>query len=176
MEKVKRPQKYFVASGVANFRSPPFFKRYTENLLTTAKSVCNKSMSKAAIEAEGDNDDGIRDITASFDGTWQKRGHQSLNGAASAISVPNVKVSAVQVKSKFCRCPNKKKKEHQPNCVSNFQGTSGGMEVSAARRWLTCFNGLKTSKIFVMNTILDTVILPVLAKFRPKNHTVMLQK
>ena len=42
------------------------------------------------------------DIDASFDGTWQKRGHSSLNGIVTAISRDTGKCFDYRVMSKNC--------------------------------------------------------------------------
>ena len=62
-------------------------------------------MSDAAkqVQAEcGVNTDGVSACSVMFDGTWHKRGHSSMHGVVSAISVDNVKVLDVDVSSTFC--------------------------------------------------------------------------
>lgn len=98
------------------------------------------SMRKAAEEVK--EKDGTCDIAASFDGTWQKPGHSSLNGVVSAISVTTGKVLDFEVKSKRCKaCQEKKhinkendeflewKADHSAKCSINHSGSSGSMEV-----------------------------------------------
>ncbi|GFY03829.1 uncharacterized protein TNCV_1196091 [Trichonephila clavipes] len=42
---------------------------------------------KKAVEEKVEMNNSNRDITAAFDGSWQKRDHASLNGVISAISL-----------------------------------------------------------------------------------------
>ena len=56
-----------------------------------------KSMIEAASEVKQKEG---KDVGISFDGTWQKRGHSSLNGVAAAISITNGKVLDVEVLSR----------------------------------------------------------------------------
>ena len=64
--------------------NPPGFKYYTPLLTAAAKDVCRDNM-KAAVEECVEENDGIRNITAIFDGSWQWLGHSLLNGVAAAI-------------------------------------------------------------------------------------------
>lgn len=98
--------------AVMNLRNPPAFKYYNKLLCNVAKEVCISTM-KEAIEESVEENDGIRDICAAFDGTWQRRGHRSLNGAVSAISVTTGKVLDVRVYSKHCRCKNGLQRLHE---------------------------------------------------------------
>ncbi|KAJ4437158.1 hypothetical protein ANN_17293 [Periplaneta americana] len=82
-------------------------------------------MTNAIEEAVALNENS-RDITAAFDGSWQKRGHTSLNGVITATSLDNGKVIDVECLTKFCHnC-----KSDQPGhvCMKNYDGFSGGME------------------------------------------------
>ena len=72
-----------------------------------------------------------------------KRGHMSLYGVSSVISIDTGKVLDVQIKSKYChQCTVRKPlsdaikerqwiQQHQPNCHKNYEGSSGGMESAA---------------------------------------------
>ncbi|CAH0394960.1 unnamed protein product [Bemisia tabaci] len=111
--------------GILNLRSPPSFKRYTKVLTEATKSVCQESMRQAAEDAVEENE-GSRDLTCSFDGTWQKRGHCSQNGVITVISAG--KVLDISIFSKYCRCPKRLEREHLPTCCANFEGSSGKME------------------------------------------------
>lgn len=114
--------------AVMNLRNPPAFKYYNKLLCNVAKEVCINTM-REAVEESVEENDGVRDICAAFDGTWQRRGHRSLNGAVSAISVTTGKVLDVRVYSKHCRCKNRLQRLHENSCVANYDGSSGGMEV-----------------------------------------------
>lgn len=70
--------------------------RYYKNILHGAvKEVC---MGDAVQETMAMNDDS-KDIrpTAIFDGTWQRRGHTSLNGVVTAIIGINGKVVVYRI-------------------------------------------------------------------------------
>ncbi|GFW96250.1 uncharacterized protein TNCV_572211 [Trichonephila clavipes] len=72
---------------------------------------------------------GHPDIPVAIDGTWQKRGPTSLNGAVIATSVDTGKVLDASILSRFCKFPNKM---HNENCKTNHFGNSGSMEASEA--------------------------------------------
>ena len=84
---------------------------------------------------------GILDIAVSYDGTWQKRGHTSHNGAACTIDLLTGLPIDIEVLSNYCaKCSTTsddiKNQEwlenHATVCSKNFNGTSGAMEVEAA--------------------------------------------
>lgn len=114
--------------GLMNLPSPSSFKRYKNVVHAAAKRVCEDSMITAAEQCVAANGNS-RDITAIFDGSWQRRGHSSLNGVVTAISPDVGKVLDVRIFSKHCRCPNRLVNEHSSTCTANYQGSSGGMEV-----------------------------------------------
>ena len=102
------------------------------------------SMMAAAEEVKAKT--GTSDIAASFDGTWQKPGHASLNGVVTAISNKTGKVVDFDVRSKKCQsCVSKKHLdkdsdeyvawwlEHESECQMNHTGSSGAMEVAGVR-------------------------------------------
>ncbi len=113
----------------------------------TFKSVAEttREILKDAYAEVGVNEDkdGILDVSVSYDGTWQKRGHTSHNGAACTIDLLTGLPIDFEVLSNYCsKCSStadeKKDQEwvekHAPNCSKNFNGTSGAMEVAAAER------------------------------------------
>ena len=63
-------------------------------------------MAKAAanISTDDNNNDnqGPKNIVASFDGSWERRGYASLNGIVSCIARTNDKKVNVEVKTKKC--------------------------------------------------------------------------
>ena len=82
------------------------------------------------------------DCLVSVDGTWQKRGHQSLLGAVYVIEYQTGKVLDYKVFCKFCHNCNlhknwdkdiadflTRKESHESICESNFVGNSGSMEL-----------------------------------------------
>lgn len=89
--------------AVMNMRQPATFKRYNKALAIAAKAVCSDSMMNAVVDTVTQND-GDRDIAAIFDGSWQRRGHNSLNGVVTAISGTTGKVIDARILTKYCRC------------------------------------------------------------------------
>lgn len=85
------------------------------------------AVSEAVLENTADSETENRDISAAFDGTWQRRGHQSLNGVVTCTG----KALNVVVFTKFCLCVDKK--NHASNCKANYCGSSGGMEVAGVQ-------------------------------------------
>ena len=74
-------------SGIMNL--PPPFNRSTyydrvRKLSSAASTVPERSMDIAAQELRKEHPDG--EVAVSFDGTWQRRGHSSLDGVCTCIS------------------------------------------------------------------------------------------
>ena len=46
---------------------------------------------------------GVADIVVSVDGTWQKRGYTSLNGAVVAISIDIGQIVDLEILIRYCR-------------------------------------------------------------------------
>lgn len=122
-----------VLCGILNLPQPPSkFKSYIDVLCKSTGIVAQRSMTKAVEEAVIENknimeNENPRDLSAAFDGTWQKRGFKSLNGVVTCTSVDSGKVLDIHVLSKYCICDDKD--NHLIDCQSNYQGPSGGMEV-----------------------------------------------
>ncbi|GFW54132.1 uncharacterized protein TNCV_4372061 [Trichonephila clavipes] len=73
--------------AVMNLPPPPAkFHRYNGILLESLSKVSDASMKKT-VEETVEMNNSNRDITAAFDGSWQKRGHTSLNGVVSETSL-----------------------------------------------------------------------------------------
>ncbi|GFU67461.1 uncharacterized protein TNCV_1599431 [Trichonephila clavipes] len=104
--KGSRAAKTFCA--VMNLPPPPAkFQCYNGILLESLSKVSDASMKKA-VEETVQMINSNRDITAAFDGSWQKRDHTSLNGVVSAISLETGKVLDFECLSKYCFvCKNK---------------------------------------------------------------------
>ena len=113
--------------AVMDLPPPPKFERYCKVLLDGLKEVAEGSMLNAAREAK--IMEAGSDVTGVFDGSWQKRGHSSLHGVVTVTSFISGKVLDVVSYSKYCSGCNKGG-EHE--CVKNFEGYSGGMEVVGA--------------------------------------------
>lgn len=120
------------------------------NLHIAASAVYNRVISKAVEEEKelllaSDPEANPTHFTVSGDGTWKKRGFNSLFGVTTLIGKFSKKVVDTVVKSSFCQgCnlwKNKKKadidayeywyKEHQDSCSINHKGSAGKMEVDA---------------------------------------------
>lgn len=111
---------------------PPRFSLYIDLLYNALKEVAEDSMIRAGNEAVVLNDD-CKDITVALDGSWQKRGHTSLNGVVTATVLETGKVIDIECLSKYCHnCARKGDQNH--NCVKNYDGYSGGMESEGAVR------------------------------------------
>lgn len=87
-------------------------------LSNVAKEVCLDSMKEAVEESVADND-GDRDMTVLFDGSWQRRGHTSFNGIVSAIAGNTGKVIDIEILTKYCRCKTRLDNEHTAECIAN---------------------------------------------------------
>ena len=58
------------------------------------------SMIKPAKECSMNNSSAINNVTASFDGTWQRRGFSSMNGVT---AIANVKCINIKILTKTCK-------------------------------------------------------------------------
>jgi len=68
-------------------------------------------------------------LSASFDGSWMKRGHASLAGFVSCISMYTNKVLGIGVRHKYCAtCKGKSPCKKGDKCSINHKGSSGAME------------------------------------------------
>ncbi|GFX81118.1 uncharacterized protein TNCV_1911101 [Trichonephila clavipes] len=103
------------------------FNKNESGLDTAVETVATVRMLIAAKEAKDVS--GHSDIPVAIDGTWQKHGHTSLNGAVIATSFYTGKMLDASILSRFCKCPNKM---HNENCKANHFGISGSMEVTGA--------------------------------------------
>lgn len=118
-----------------NLPSPPQkFEPYTRLLLKAVEKSADESMVKATKEAVAENIDEVKtDLSVCLGGSWQRRGHRSLNGFVSVTSFDTGKVLDVAVMSKYCQvCTVAKDKDNLPIhlCTQNYTVSSGGMEVA----------------------------------------------
>lgn len=134
--------------GVMNM--PPPASRFTvvnKLILQSTKVVgeeCMRLAANEAVEANSDNEVPT-DISVSCDTTWMKRGHTSLYGVSTVISVDTGRVLDFEIKSKYCQtCVCRRKlhnvakerewqEQHRENCSKNYTGSSGGMEACAMK-------------------------------------------
>lgn len=116
--------------AVMNLPRPITLKRYNKLLSKAAKDVCTDTMKEAAEEClEGNG--GNQDVTTIFDGSWQRRGHASLNDVVTAIAANTGKVIDARIFSKFCRCKGRLRNEYNmQRCEANFIGSCCNMEVA----------------------------------------------
>ena len=109
----------------------------------TTKNVAEVSMRRAAnqVRKEGEM---FSNVTASCDGTWQRRGFSSKNGVSTVLTVDSggaSKVVDTEVMSNYCnKCSIKKAnkvsdkdmetwfKSHKTLCMKNHTGATGAME------------------------------------------------
>lgn len=121
-----------ILCGVLNLPPPPSkYSKYEYCLSAATETLCKESM-KTAVEQAVSLNDGVRDLCVAVDGSWQRRGHCSLNGVLTLTSVDTGKVLDVSVMSKYCKCPSREKNIHMQTCEANYLGSSGGMEVAGA--------------------------------------------
>ncbi|GFY14864.1 uncharacterized protein TNCV_234141 [Trichonephila clavipes] len=119
-----------VFCGVMNLPPPP--KRFYESfhaLNNAREKVAKVSMALAAAETLSFNN-GNPNVPVAIDGTWQKRGHTSLNGVVTAVSVDTGKVVDAEILSRKCSC-HFNGNLLSDECSANYFGNSGGMEVEA---------------------------------------------
>ena len=95
--------------GIMNMPSPPKPNAYYKNnkaILKAVKAVAEKSMKDASDEIhalKGSSDAGISQCGVSCDGTWQRRGHSSMNGCVTTLSIDTSKCLDVEVLSSVPR-------------------------------------------------------------------------
>ena len=121
--------------GILNLPSPPSkFENYNYAIGSAVEDIALQSMKAAVEEAVVENaSDNPRDLSVAFDGTWQKRGHTSHNAVVTATNIDTGKVLDVYIMSKYCRSPQRLKNNHEEQCIANYEGSSGGMEVFGVR-------------------------------------------
>ncbi|GFV10286.1 uncharacterized protein TNCV_3439721 [Trichonephila clavipes] len=119
-----------VFCGVMNLPPPP--KRFYESLhaLNNAtEKVAKVSMALAAAETLSFNN-GNPNVPVAIDGTWQKRGHTSLNGVVAAVNVDTGKVVDAEILSRKCSC-HFNGNLHSDECSANYFGNSGEWKLKA---------------------------------------------
>ena len=108
---------------------------------------CERSCAKEITKLKGTDSDEIAHCGVSYDGTWQRRGYQSVNGCITTISMDTGKVVDVVPLSKVCKTCQKlenidkgspqylaMKADHTPKCQTNYQGSAPAMEPEEATR------------------------------------------
>ena len=133
-----------VFNSCMNMPPPMAKKAYSSSaneILEAYEDVARQSMGRAATEIKQDEAAVITDCSVTIDGTWQKRGFASLNGAVVAVSSEG-KVIDFHVMSKHCMgCRIWKNREGTPayddwrlthNCQINHKKSAGAMEADGA--------------------------------------------
>lgn len=118
-----------------------------EHVHSASKSVFDFLCKKAVDEEKRENEKNkfpLLNLKVSGDGSWKKRGFNSLFGVTSLIGNATGKVIDAVVKSSYCKaCLNWKDtnsdeyklwyEEHEPHCTNNHTGSAGKMEVDAVK-------------------------------------------
>ena len=123
-----------------------------EKIIIGSKETFNElSMESVAIIRQKYEDigilpdkDNILDVAVSYDGTWQKKGHSSHNGAAVAVEILTGLPVDYEVLSNFChqclKAPAKDdiaykewQAKHSRKCGKNYDGSANSMEQECAR-------------------------------------------
>ena len=153
--------------GFLNLLSPMqvgVFNETQKNIAKAYNVVATESMIAAADQLKENVDDqGISDITASCNGTWQKRGHSLLNGIVTVISSSSNKCIDYRIMTKTCKaCQSwgrrKDTEEYKKfianhDCDINHEGLSGAMEATGL---VECFmSSVQDQKLRYINYIGD---------------------
>ena len=124
--------------------SPTVFSSINGKLHQGYKKVSDACLTRAANDIRSspvDENAVVEDVQVAIDGTWQKRGHASLNGVVVATSSKG-KVLDYQVLTKHCKeCQiwdrwqgtakyDSRKASH--SCKINHKGSAGAMEAAGA--------------------------------------------
>ena len=135
-------------------------------ILESVKDVAKETMLVAAKETTSSNskdEHGVVNCGVSCDGTWQKRGYSSLNGAYTVLSIDTGKILDTEPMSRYCKIciQNETLKESDMAkyeqvkaghvCRVNFQGSAPSMGSEGAKRvfqWSIEKNGLRYTEFF----------------------------
>lgn len=97
---------------------------------------------------KGEHLEGFSNCGVSCNGTWQKRGHSSLNGCVAVLSIDTGKCLDFEVLRKVCQTCQRHETNndlqaeqewqinHAPKCKPNFNGSASSMETEGAKRIL----------------------------------------
>ena len=92
---------------------PSAYQCHNKALIKVAKAVAEETMAEAASEMRGNNP-GISQCSVSCDGTWQRRGHSSLNGCVTVLSMETGKSLDIDILTKVCHVCQKINKVTDP--------------------------------------------------------------
>ena len=80
------------------------YRKTTKVFCDKIKGVAETLTQEASVELHGTTPpDQIVDVGITIDGTWQKRGFTSMNGAVAAISIDTGRIIDVEVMSRYCQ-------------------------------------------------------------------------
>ena len=134
--------------SVLNILTMPTRKNY-DKLNKSIKSAvfdeAQESMKRAGLEVKSFIGKNNTDCGVSVDGSWQKRGHVSLNGCVSVISMDTGKALDVEPMSRYCKSckvyakldknlDSFKDWQRGHTCKANFEGSAAAMEPEGAKR------------------------------------------
>lgn len=135
--------------GLMNMPPPVSSTAYRASniaLSQAAKKVASTTMENAANEVTKDPAKAVNQCAVSCDGTWQRRGHSSLNGCVTTLSMETGKCLDVEIMTKVCHGCQKvemevdeekraaKKEAHVGKCKANHKGSSASMETEGVKR------------------------------------------
>lgn len=156
-------EKFCLETGMSVLSSSAFFKhldkikesseKMKEEILVQAHKVVRK------VQGAGKTD--LVDIGVSFDGSWQKRGHVSLNGMAFVIDIETGLVLDFVVLSKYCHTCTLKASQSDTQSAEYHtwlaeHKDSGGCQVKISKQSLLILPHL--FKCIQFDNILFTVI------------------
>ena len=118
---------------------PNAYQGHNKALMKATKTVAEETMNSAAIEIHNlsHEENEITKCGVSSDGTWQRRGHSSMNRCVTVIFIETGKCLDVEVLSKVCQgCQLKEETkedsqekrlwqaDHQGRCKANYKKTA----------------------------------------------------
>ena len=128
---------------------PRAYSKHNQALLKATKAVASSTLHEAGKEIhrlKGENCSEFVNCGVSCDGTWQKRGHSSLNGCVAVLSIDTGKCLDVEVLTKVCRgCQRHEVNsdplaeeewhlQHARKCKANYTGSAPAMETEGVKR------------------------------------------
>ena len=125
---------------------PSAYQCHNKALMKVAKAVAEETMAEVVSEMHGNNP-GISQCSVSCDGTWQRRGHSSLNGCVTVLSMETGKCVDIDILTKVCHVcqkinrvtdPDEKRlleADHVGKCKSNFTGSAPSMETVGVKKF-----------------------------------------
>ncbi|GBM49384.1 hypothetical protein AVEN_32515-1 [Araneus ventricosus] len=138
---------------------------YKDDVLQVSLKIIRQKHNELA--SPSDKNEDIIDITVSYDGTWQKRGHTSLYCIAIVADILTVVVIDYEILSKYCPEYTTAKRDlgehnvdfsiwykaHKPESSENYVGSSNAMDVKAAEIFWT--RSIENCSMRYMNVLSD---------------------